>query len=161
MTTWADNGDGNWVFEVMGAWEGAGAGWVAAGFSRDAFMGDDTVLMVNGALGEINLYWNIDAGTNEMNETVKYSAPVGNDEGLVETLVDAAGDVVYGRVVRQVRLEFQTPTIPPAEEVNDLAPESFFLLCTSGNVDEDSLPTKHIAGSKSGDAIDFTDVPAL
>ena len=120
-------------------------------------MGDDTVLMVNSASGSINLYWNIDTGmTDDDDRPIKYSAPVGNDEGLLETVVDADGDVIYGRVVREPVLAFTTPTTPPADAVNDLLNEEYTLLITSGNLDADGLPTIHIAAAFSDEAIDFT-----
>ncbi len=152
VVTWMDNGDGTMMFEVQGNdadnADMAGDYWVAVGFSRDNEMGEDTVCMSsNGFDPNTRLYWNPDG----------HDAPqyVGDDSGVENLSFESGTGFVYASFNRQTTLTFVAPTPDgPADEVNDLATESFFLLASAG-VLSDGEPDKHDIRGFSSAAFDF------
>ncbi len=85
---------------------GGGRNWVALGFSRDAAMGDDTVLMFNSNTGEVEVYWNEATDTH-------FSSPADPDSpGVEANYVAYTSDeplVLYGSATRDAVLEFILP----------------------------------------------------
>ncbi len=152
MVTWSDNGDGTMLFEMQvneaDNEEMAGDYWLAVGFSRDARMGEDTVCMAGSDFDPMTqLYWNPDGHDEQLY--------VGDDSGVESLSYESGTGFVYASFNRQVTLTFVAPTPDgPANEVNDLATESFFILAAAG-VLSDGEPHKHDIRGYSAATIDF------
>ena len=115
-------------------------------------MGGDMVIFCDEVNG-VQLYWNV-----ALSDSVKYSAPVGDNVGIVSGSVTSDGlDYIQCDFTRDASVTFPTPTTPSRIVTFDLDTTAYYSLSSVGMLNPDTdMPDKHSSSFVSEEIVDFT-----